>query len=167
MKRSQPKTPASLSPSKTPTQLRKERNKYTGLDPSLHPKTRQELFDQDYIDKLSDDEKAWLSKFNDEWTGASLEKASEPENWHKNHHSTKALRKDVTDKNNSRNRDLYSQARTQGWIAPLEDNVEAVDKLKITQPSTTEDALIHELDKKKVFIKKYKDKFCNEEESSS
>lgn len=36
---------------------KRSRSKFPGLDPSVNLKVRQELIDQDYIDKLSEEDK--------------------------------------------------------------------------------------------------------------
>ena len=90
---------------------------YPGLYPELHPRTRWEYFDQDYIDKLSPEEKQWLSNFNEEFVGGNF--------WHKNGdtiHTTPEHKTDCYRRNNSRNRDLYAINRTRVMGQETEDN---------------------------------------------
>ena len=42
------------------------------FDKSKNPRSRQQLIDFDYLDKLSDTDKEWLAKFADEYYGASF-----------------------------------------------------------------------------------------------
>lgn len=99
----------------------RSKTKCPGLYPKFHPKNRWEYLDQDYLDKLSPEEKEFLSKFNDEFYGASLEKASEPKKWRKDLHKTKRLRKDCRDRNNARNRDVLSLQKVKGNLDPLDN----------------------------------------------
>lgn len=68
----------SLKETKKDTSLVKKGNrkksKYPGLNPKVNTRKRQHLIDQDYVDKLNDEEKAWLNKFNEETISASFKK---------------------------------------------------------------------------------------------
>lgn len=101
---------------------KRSKAKYPNLDRKLNLKRRQELCDFDYLDKLSEDEKAWLDKFMGEYASASLPKQIvklkdgtsykrlNPKNLHKKNQT-----KDIYDANNSRNRDIYiKKASTNG-----------------------------------------------------
>jgi hypothetical protein len=116
--------------------------KYPGLDPSVHPKPRQEYIDFDYIDKLNDDEKKFLSNFNEEYMSGSFQ--------HKGNklHRTKEERKDCYDRNNARNRDISSvhKARAMPFSQAMLENLE--ENEKAINPESTEDALITLMDLK-------------------
>lgn len=102
---------------------RRSKVKYPGLHPELHPKTRHEHLEVDYVDQLSDKDKAWLSTFNEEYVGCDFH--------HKGRklHKTKALRRECYSRNNSRNRDLYTISRTRGWVMPLEEGFNQREEL--------------------------------------
>jgi hypothetical protein len=109
------------------------------LRQSVHPKSRWELIDQDYVNKLSAEEKKWLSDFNEEYVGASF-----------NHsgtilHKTKEEKLDCYRRNNSRNRDTVSLFRTTGWTDNWE---EAVENRQDPNPGSQEDTMIELLDRK-------------------
>lgn len=89
---------------------RPDRGLNPGLKKSKFSRIKQEYFDQDYIDKLSDKDKAWLSKFNDEYLGANLKDGGNK------FHKTKRLKKDCFDRNNARNRDIYGDAKAGGRL---------------------------------------------------
>ena len=84
--------------------------KYPGLTKQTTLKIREELVDQDYINKLSESEKKWLSDFNEEWINAKLDHPG------KKFHNTKKEKKLINDMNNSRNRDIQSRAKVQGKL---------------------------------------------------
>lgn len=95
-----------------------KRTKYRYLDPSINLKTRyEEIADvASYIDDLSEEDKKWMNQFMKEYVAASVDK--DPE---KALHNTPELRKSCFDKNNARNRDVYSRETAQGTLNYLED----------------------------------------------
>lgn len=130
---------------KTKNQKRRKRNKtrrdkanFPDLDPKYNLRSRLDLLDQDYLDKLTPKELQWLNQFNKEYISASLNK----ENPRKNLHKNKKLRKDCYDRNNSRNRDILTKAKAAKLLTDYEELIE--------QPNCIdyEDLLINELDKK-------------------
>lgn len=92
---------------------RRSKQKYPALNPRFNLKTRTDLIDYDYLEKLSDKEKEWLNKFSEEYINASFDK--------KALHKTKALKKDCYDRNNSRNRDILTRSKASGQSLYLED----------------------------------------------
>ena len=118
-------------------QSKRSREKYPALKPEFNLKTRYELIDYDYINKLSEDEKKWLNKFTEEYTNASLD----TKNPKKNLHKTKKLRKDCYDRNNARNRCILTKANATGIV----DSYEAV-KIKVEY----EEDIIDNLDAKRL-----------------
>ena len=123
-------------PSASSTPNRRNKAKYPSLDPKLNLKTRQELVDYDYLNKLSPKELKFLDKFSREYIVASLDQ----DNPNKNMHNTKALSKDCYDMNNSRNRDILTRQKAMGRIQYLDDIIE-----KTQNP---EDFLITQMDMK-------------------
>ena len=117
---------------------RRSADPHESLNPKLNLKTRYELFDQDYIDKLSPKEKDWLNKFNKEYIGDDLDR----ENLKKNLHRTKKLKKSCDDMNNSRNRDVLTRAKASKQLADYEELDNESDN------NNYEDYIIQELDKK-------------------
>lgn len=86
---------------------KRARTKYPALKPELNLKTRYELIDYDYVDKLTEDEKEWLNKFTEEYINASLDSVD----LEKNFHNTEDLKKDCYRRNNARNRDILTRAK--------------------------------------------------------
>lgn len=115
---------------------KREKAKYPGLEKQLFSRIKQEYHDYDYIDKLSDAEKQWLSDFTGEWLGANLNDSG------KKMHKSNKRRKQVFDMNNSRNRDIISHARAGGLL----DDVSVLDAEEIVDPSGYEDAFLDQLD---------------------
>lgn len=115
------------------------KTKFPNLHPELNLKTRYELIDYDYIDKLSTKEKKWLDKFTKEYTSAALD----TEDLSKNLHNTVALKKDCQDRNNSRNRCILTRAKASGYCASIDEMKEKKQKIKTESP---EDQLIAKID---------------------
>lgn len=101
--------------------------KYPALNPSYNLRTRTDLIDYDYIDKLNDEEKAFLNKFTNEFIGASFDKEDPKKKGKrrkfKNLHKTAELVKSCYDANNSRNRDVLTRAKAMGKALYIEDVV--------------------------------------------
>jgi hypothetical protein len=99
------------------------------------------LIDYDYVSKLSPKEKAWLNKFTEEYTNASIKKDKKPL------HKTKEHTKDCYDRNNARNRCILTRAKASGstvdyeelkQVIKKEEEIKSVDSLE----ETTFDALL-------------------------
>lgn len=100
-------------------------------------KTRADLFDQDYLNKLNKKELEWLNKFNKESINASFNETG-------NLHKTKKLKKSCYDKNNARNRDILTRAKASNQLIDYEELYEE------TNNNNYEDYLVEELDKKDI-----------------
>lgn len=75
------------------------------------------MIDYDYINKLSEKEKAFLNDFTEEYTNASLDS----KNLENNMHNTVALKRDCYKRNNDRNADIYTKSKAQGILLQLDD----------------------------------------------
>ncbi len=85
---------------------KRSRVKNANLVPSYNARVRQEYIDFDYIDKLNEEEKAWLNKFMGEYNNGGYN-ANSPE---KNIHPPE-YKKELYDKNNHQNNDLYGNIK--------------------------------------------------------
>jgi len=81
----------------------KKQRKLWGLERFTFPVAIQNVMDMDYIGKLNNKEKQWLSQFNNEYFGNTLNK-----DWRKNLH-LKEQKKSIYDQTNARNRDIFNQ----------------------------------------------------------
>ena len=118
---------------------KRSKTKYPALRPELNLKTRYELIDYDYIDKLSEDEKEWLNKFTEEYVNASLD----TKNLQNNFHNTEQLKKDCYSRNNARYRDILTRAKACG-------NYISIDHLLLNKKSikiNSEENLLENFDK--------------------
>jgi len=116
------KNQKSANKTKTKSYIQKPKNrrnlaKYPALNPALNLKSRTELLDYEYLDKLSEQELEWLNKFTEEYVHANLD-TGRPR---KNLHRTKAMRKDCYDRNNARNRDVLVRQKAQNKNIYLDD----------------------------------------------
>lgn len=96
------------SQKKSTKTTKRSRVKYPGLVKSMNTKVRQELIDHDYIDKLTDKEKQFLSNFNEEYIGANFQHKG------KKMHKSKKMKRDCYNRNNARNRDIHSISSVTG-----------------------------------------------------
>lgn len=113
--------------------------KFPALDKKYNLKTRQDLIDYDYIDKLTDKEKAFLNSFTEEYVGANFKHKG------KKLHKSKTKKKDCFDRNNSRNRDIYTISKANDMLKELDKKVDA--KIKTTADDV-ENQLIEQIDLK-------------------
>lgn len=122
---------------------KRSRIKYPALDATVNLKTRQDLIsDYDYINKLTPKEKEWLNKFTKEYVNAELNSKQPKKNFHK----TKKLKKDCYDRNNARNRCIYTRSKA-SWNLNYIEDVSETDKNLMD--NTIEDQLILKLDSEK------------------
>jgi hypothetical protein len=98
---------------------KRKADKFAGLNPRMHPMARREYLDGDYYDKLNDKEKAFMSKFIDEYYGGSLANKEDKAGRRKDLHKSDKRRKECYDRNNARNRDMYILATTKGKMDKL------------------------------------------------
>lgn len=98
---------------------KRKRSKYPNLDPSLNLRTRWEEVNDvaSYANKLTKEEKKWMNKFMGEYNNAALDY----NNLENNLHNTQALKKACTDRNNARNRDIYSRSKAANALVSIED----------------------------------------------
>lgn len=121
----------------------KRRNdRFPGLNKQLHPRTRQEYLDYDYVNKLTIEEKEMLSKFTDEYYGATLAHKDDWSGRRKDFHRLKKDRKACRDRNNARLRDVLIMSRSTNNLDDLEVKI-----IELTQDkSNHEDRVIELLD---------------------
>lgn len=114
---------------KTPKKVnRRSKAKYPALDPTLNLRTRYEEIEQNqYINGVKNDngeivirelthsEKDWLNRFNEEFVNANFNHKG------KKIDATKASKKRSYDKNNARNRCIYTKAKASGTLNYIED----------------------------------------------
>jgi hypothetical protein len=118
-------------------QNRRSKAKYPALYPEYNLKTRTDLIEIDYLDQLTDAEKDWLNRFNEEYVNANFN--------HKGKlvQRKKAHRKDSYDRNNARNRDILTREKAMGHDVSLKE----------TDMYTPEDAIIKRIDRDKLLKK--------------
>lgn len=106
---------------------------------------RREELEIDYIDKLSEKEKAWLNQFQEEYVCANFQ------NKEKLLDKTDEYRKERYNANNRRNRDILINAKVRGLINRVESDAHLAHFLDTdnTNYNHTEENLIDYLDEKK------------------
>lgn len=95
-------------PQKKKGATRKSTTKNSGLKKQYFSRIKQEYHDIDYMDKLDDKEKAWLSSFMDEDLGANFTHEG------KKIYKKKRDIKESYHRNNARNRDQYANSKAAG-----------------------------------------------------
>jgi len=124
-------------------QTKRSKAKYPGLRPELNLKTRHELIaDYDYLNDLNHKEKEWLNKFTKEYVNAEIDNRKPRKNLHK----TKALKKDCYDRNNARNRCIYTRSKASWNLKFFEDMSEKNESLL---KENLENELIDKIDSEK------------------
>ena len=119
-------------------QTRRSKQEFPDLDPKYNLKTRADLLDQDYLNKLSAKEMAWLNKFNKEYVSGSIDR----ENLKRNIHKKKKYVKDADDRNNSRNRDILTREKARNNLVEYDNLIEEKSH------DSYEDYLIDSMDSK-------------------
>lgn len=96
---------------------RRSAKKYSALIPELNLKTRQHLIDYDYIDKLSEKDKAWLNQFTAEYVANDLDR----KDFENNLVNTEEWKQECDRVNNARKNDLYTRLKVVNKIDNWED----------------------------------------------
>jgi hypothetical protein len=99
---------------------------YPALQPELNLRSRWELIDYDYIDKLSPEEKAWLNKFTAEYVNADFDR----KNVKNNLHNKKEWIQETDARNYLRKTDALTRAKASGENVYLEDIKENDEEVK-------------------------------------
>jgi hypothetical protein len=115
----------------------------------MNIRNRQEFIDYDYIDKLSEKEKALLDKFTGEFYGAAFDdnpihdirrnkKAARKLSKKQIRDKNKALYKSCTDANNARNRCTYSIKKSVDMMKDITSVAATIEKNNIKDASLVE-----------------------------
>lgn len=130
---------SSKKPKKRNNSVKKLTRRSATPHPALHPelnlRSRWELIDYDYIDKLSETDKAWLNKFTDEYVNANFDRKNLKNNLHK----TRELISEIDRSNNNRKTDAMTVAKASGKNVYLEDIKEKDANIKDLLGEITED----------------------------
>lgn len=135
------------------------------LDPASNTRVRSELLDYDpewlkWLKENHPDEYLYYAQFMDEWVGGAIEKTGTKKrkdgttiyNSGKvapgHIHNTQELAKDVMDRNNRRNNDVFGVSRANNLMSDVVSELDKNDGWYITQPKLTEDALISQIEEK-------------------
>ena len=118
---------------------KRSQTKYPGLDPKVNRGNVRDVIDFDYIDKLSEEEKAFLDKFSTEYYTADFR----PTKTRRTPlHKGKKARRKIYKTNNDRNSDTTSYLWNYGALGSYEDLTDS--DLKSRSP---EEALIAVIDR--------------------
>jgi hypothetical protein len=132
---------------------KRSKTKYPGLNKKLHLMIRQELLDQDYIDKLSDAEKKWLSDFNEEYVAADFRHKG------KKLHTRKKQIRDINRANYARRTDAYSVSKVNGMLKRETQLNAAIESKQRVEKDDTENLLNRMIDLETKAKKKLKEEF--------
>lgn len=130
---SQPKKKPSKNKLKKKTPAR-SRKKFPALIAKYTTKVRREFLDMDYIESLTEAEKEWLNKFTEEYLNASFKNTS------KDIHKSKKAKRQLYNKNNAVNRDIYGVGKVNKLL-----NYGTTDQLEYDTVSP-EDSIIDYID---------------------
>jgi hypothetical protein len=88
----------------------RHKERYAALNFKRQVKTRLDQLDIDYVDKLSDKDKAWLNSFLEETVITNFQHKG------KKHYKTKKGRREFYGANNARNRCMFTKAKAMGTL---------------------------------------------------
>lgn len=125
VKNQEQNTNKNTSPSTRKTSKnRRSADPLNALEKKYTLKSRADEVDYDYLDKLSYEEKLWLAKFTAEEIHCSVKKYG-----HKEKNKFNKSKKDIKakfDRNNARNRCIWTQEKAKGMAQYLEDHKETL-----------------------------------------
>lgn len=128
-----------MAPKKKAKLIPRDKEKYPGLNVKRMVSNRKEYVDYDYVEGLDDTAKDFLNRFTEEYYIANFKHKG------KKLGRKKKDRKDSYDRNNQRNRDLYSKAKVTGLLdnAPTKEYLQSkLDNQYLEHFTDQEDILI-------------------------
>lgn len=119
----------------------RHREKYAALNFKRQVKTRLDALETDYVDKLSDADKAWLNAFLEETVITNFQHKG------KKFYKTKQSKREFYSSNNARNRCMFTKAKAMGTIVNTESDRALSNMLdreysEALQPGDYENAII-------------------------
>jgi hypothetical protein len=117
----------------------RNKEKYPALNVKRMVANRREYVDYDYVGELDDKAKDFLNRFTEEYYIANFKHKGKAVS------KSKKSKKDSYDRNNQRNRDLYSMAKVTGLLdnAPTKEYLQSkLDQEQLDKNSDIENALI-------------------------
>lgn len=125
--------------------------KFASFDIKRAVVNRREELEVDYLDKLSEEEKAWLNQFQEEWVIANFGKKDDPVAKAKLLDKSDKHRKECYGNNNRRNRDTLINAKVRGLINRVDSEAHLAHFVDTDQTNYnhTENHVIEFLDEKK------------------
>lgn len=135
------------------TKIPRNSEKYPTFNLKRQVSNRREILEVDYLNQLSEKDKDWLNRFNEEFALANFN--------HKGKllDGSKEARKKSYDANNARNRCLYTKAKVTGLLnnSPTESHLKAsIDEKASNIYESYEDALVGAIDKRRKLKRKPK-----------
>ena len=128
---------------------KRSKTKYPGLVKSVNTKNRQHLIDEDYIKKLSEEQKDWLNRFNEEYNNANFNHPGDKL------HKTKEEELECYNRDYARKMDVLVMGRVNNKLDPLHNHdgtdiktIRQIEKNRPTNLNVTEDVLITLVDLK-------------------
>lgn len=141
--------------SKAKKKVKKKSKKLWGLEVRTFSRGARQYMDQDYVKDLSDDDKRWLSDFNETYYGNKFPRASKPGKKTNLFDKAGVPRTEIFDQTNARNRDIHTTGyKINAEVNPYDakDNYQRPSLFDLDRPST-EDPLIDYLDFKNLVEK--------------
>ena len=101
----------------TKKKKKRDMDPYPALNKSLNLKTRQDEIEVDYLHKLSEEDKKFLNKFNEEYINATLDRKE----FKNNIHSTKKGKQSCDKRTNERKVCAYTRSKAGNNLTYIED----------------------------------------------
>lgn len=102
------------SPKKSSKKKARDNVKYPDIKKAYNLKIRQDYAEIDYFDDLEDKDKRYINQFTKEFVNADTRGLKL--------HKSKALKRDISSKNNARNRDVFARGKARAALSPLSEN---------------------------------------------
>lgn len=134
---------------------RRSKAKYPALEPRYNLKIRHDELECDYLNELSEEEKDWLNRFNEEYVNTNFKHKGK--RVHPRKYTTKTVKKtgkkkkvdiykqEAEERNNHRNSDVLVVSKTNNMLKDEKKAVKALESIKYSS-NETEDLIIEQID---------------------